>query len=81
MTFHLTYQNKVVQNVNRMSESQSDRQTGRQSGRQTVSQIDRKSDSNKSKAANEPALVTMRCYHKKPKLSGRIGDNPTLGLG
>ena len=52
--FSLVIKTKVVQNVNRMSKSQSDRKIYVVPGRQTERQNDSMAD---SRAAKEPALV------------------------
>ena len=56
----LVIKTKVVQNVNRMSKSQSDRQDNMQCARQTEWQRDRMTVWQNSRAAKEPALVKIK---------------------
>ena len=63
--FSLVIKTKVVQNVNRMSESQSDRQEDIQFARQTDKVTERQNDSMAdSRAAKEPALVFFKFANK-----------------
>ena len=58
----LVIKTKVVQNVNRMSKSQSDRQEDIQCARQTERQNDSMTVWQNSRAAKEPALVFSKKF-------------------